>query len=128
MIWEGPSAQYWDPPESHESEKCGCESCHEIHTESVEGVFDNAKEGFECCQNQIETWIADGYVCPDRPDSHGFDSDEIYKKECPQCKKETEEFRKATIELRELLAPETQVHLGKWGMFFPKGMGKVENE
>lgn len=79
MSEASPPSWWFDPPEPRHSDKsiipdeCNCEECHAWHVEDGQ-VFDNAKSpDFQCCSDQVETWIEAGEICKDHKN---FDCEE----------------------------------------------------
>lgn len=58
----GPPMSWYDPPEGHKSE-CNCFDCHKVHLSFWE-VEANAKSpDFQCCKDEIQSWIDLGVYC-----------------------------------------------------------------
>jgi len=75
--------RWLDPPEPKCPEECNCEDCHDHHMRNGE-VAELAELGdFQCCEDQLDSWIDDGEWCGDKPKDHG--NAYMWKGRCLEC-------------------------------------------
>ena len=92
---DSPPSSWYEPREPRHRNKtiipdeCNCEECHLAHIEQGEVVENSDNTDFQCCVDQMDTWIEDGIKCEKHPTAYVEPKTKTEPMHCDICEPET---------------------------------------